>query len=132
MSTERRLAAVIATVAVLFLSLVYLPDVGHGFLKDDFAWVASAKRVSETPWRAFVADSTGTFFRPVVTLAFAADYLLYGLNPLVGVIDGFRWALLGASPPTVTLLESAVIACVMLVVGAGVFKRVERSFADVI
>jgi lipopolysaccharide transport system permease protein len=58
--------------------------------------------------------------------------LLYGLNPLVGVIDGFRWALLGASPPTVTLLESAVIACVMLAVGAGVFKRVERSFADVI
>lgn len=58
--------------------------------------------------------------------------LLYGLNPLVGVIDGFRWALLGAPPPTIALAESAVIASLMLVVGAAVFKRVERNFADVI
>jgi lipopolysaccharide transport system permease protein len=58
--------------------------------------------------------------------------LLYGLNPLVGVIDGFRWALLGAPLPTSALIESAVIASLMLVVGATVFKRVERSFADVI
>jgi lipopolysaccharide transport system permease protein len=58
--------------------------------------------------------------------------LLYGLNPLVGVIDGFRWALLGTPPPTITLIESVLIASVMLAVGVGVFKRVERSFADVI
>jgi lipopolysaccharide transport system permease protein len=58
--------------------------------------------------------------------------LLYGLNPMVGVIDGFRWALLGAPAPTTALLESAVVAILMLVGGAAVFKRVERSFADVI
>jgi lipopolysaccharide transport system permease protein len=58
--------------------------------------------------------------------------LLYGLNPLVGVIDGFRWAFLGAPYPTVSLIESGVVGCLMLIVGAAVFKRVERSFADVI
>ena len=58
--------------------------------------------------------------------------LLYGLNPLVGIVDGFRWALLGAPMPTVTLIESAVITVVAIIVGAAVFKRVERSFADVI
>ena len=57
---------------------------------------------------------------------------LYGLNPLVGVVDGFRWALLGAPPPMITLPESAVIGLLILLVGAAVFKRVERSFADVI
>ncbi len=58
--------------------------------------------------------------------------LVYGLNPMVGVIDGFRWALLGGPPPTTALAESVVVACLMLVLGAAVFKRVERSFADVI
>lgn len=58
--------------------------------------------------------------------------LLFGLNPLVGVIDGFRWALLGTPAPTTTLIESVVVASVMLAVGLFVFMRVERSFADVI
>jgi lipopolysaccharide transport system permease protein len=58
--------------------------------------------------------------------------LIYGLNPMVGVVDGFRWALLGTPAPTTTLLESVGIASLMLVIGALVFKRVERSFADVI
>ena len=58
--------------------------------------------------------------------------LLYGLNPIVGVIDGFRWALLGTPPPTTALIESAVFALLLLVAGAAVFQRVERNFADVI
>lgn len=58
--------------------------------------------------------------------------LLYGLNPLVGVIDGFRWALVGGQPPATTIIESAVIGLLMFIAGATVFKRVERSFADVI
>jgi lipopolysaccharide transport system permease protein len=57
---------------------------------------------------------------------------VYGLNPLVGVIDGFRWAFLGGAPPTVAVAESIVVGSLMLVVGTAVFKRVERSFADVI
>lgn len=58
--------------------------------------------------------------------------ILYNLNPMVGVIDGFRWALLGGAPPTLAIAEAAIVATAMLIVGAWVFRRVERSFADVV
>ena len=58
--------------------------------------------------------------------------LLYGLNPLVGIINGFRWALLGGALPAASIVEAAVVASAMLFVGASVFQRVERSFADVV
>jgi lipopolysaccharide transport system permease protein len=57
---------------------------------------------------------------------------VYGLNPMVGVVEGFRWALLGTAPPGPMLVVSAVVAAVMLVTGAAYFKRVERTFADLI
>jgi len=56
----------------------------------------------------------------------------YALNPMVGVIEGFRWAFLGGSPPTVALAESVVVGSLMLLGGAAIFGRVERTFADVI
>jgi len=57
----------------------------------------------------------------------------YALNPLVGIIDGFRWVLLGAGEfPAVSLSISLVIAVVLFVAGALVFQRVEQNFADVI
>lgn len=58
--------------------------------------------------------------------------LLYGLNPMVGIIEGFRWATLGGAAPIVPLLEAAVVSMALLLVGATVFQRIERSFADVI
>jgi lipopolysaccharide transport system permease protein len=58
--------------------------------------------------------------------------VVYALNPLVGVIDGFRWAFFGGPPPTTALILSVVVGSLMLLVGATVFKRVERNFADVI
>ncbi|MBN8639994.1 MAG: ABC transporter permease [Anaerolineae bacterium] len=57
---------------------------------------------------------------------------LYGLNPMVGVIEGFRWALLGATPPGALLGLSAVAAVVLLVTGALYFRRMEKNFADVV
>ncbi len=59
--------------------------------------------------------------------------LLYALNPMVGVIDGFRWALLGQgelSWPSVGI--AALVGIVVFFSGAFVFRRVERGFADVI
>jgi lipopolysaccharide transport system permease protein len=58
--------------------------------------------------------------------------LVYGLNPMVGVIDGFRWAIFGGAAPTATVVESVIVAGVLLVAAAIVFERVERSFADAI
>lgn len=57
----------------------------------------------------------------------------YALNPMVGVIDGFRWCLLGTGPaPTNSLAMSALIVAVLLASGTWYFRRAERSFADVI
>jgi len=57
---------------------------------------------------------------------------LYGINPMVGVIEGFRWALLGTTPPGPMLLVSAVAALLLLFSGAMYFRRMEKSFADVV
>ena len=58
---------------------------------------------------------------------------LYGLNPMVGVVEGFRWALLGTgSAPGFMLAVSVLATLVLLVTGAYFFRRIERTFADVI
>ena len=59
--------------------------------------------------------------------------LLYGLNPIAGVIEGFRWALLGkASPDLALIMASAGMVMALLIGGLVFFKRMERTFADVI
>ncbi len=58
--------------------------------------------------------------------------LIYGLNPMTGVIQGFRWALLGGSPPDQILLVSSIMVVLLLVSGLFYFRRMERSFADTI
>ena len=59
--------------------------------------------------------------------------ILYSLNPMVGVIEGFRWMLLGAQThPTPMIAVSAGIAVAALVWGACYFKRVEKTFADLV
>ena len=58
---------------------------------------------------------------------------IYGLNPMVGVVEGFRWGLLGTGrPPGIPLVVSTAAALVLVVSGAFFFRRVERTFADVI
>jgi lipopolysaccharide transport system permease protein len=59
--------------------------------------------------------------------------LLYALNPMVGVVEGFRWALLGAgTPPGPLLAVSTSIALIILVTGLFYFRRMERTFADMV
>jgi lipopolysaccharide transport system permease protein len=58
---------------------------------------------------------------------------LYGLNPMAGVVEGFRWALLGTSNEVgLLVLVSALVVGSLLVGGVVYFKRMEKSFADVI
>jgi lipopolysaccharide transport system permease protein len=57
---------------------------------------------------------------------------LYGLNPMVGVVEGFRWALLGTTPPGPMLALSSAMSIALLISGAYYFRRMERSFADVV
>ena len=58
--------------------------------------------------------------------------LLYGLNPMTGVVEGFRWALLGKGDVSTLLWLSAGIVVLLLVTGLTYFRRMETSFADVI
>ena len=57
---------------------------------------------------------------------------LYGLNPMVGVVEGFRWAMLGTNPPQAMIFLSAVISIALFVSGLVYFNRTEKTFADII
>jgi lipopolysaccharide transport system permease protein len=58
---------------------------------------------------------------------------LYSLNPLVGVIDGFRWAMLGQSAPDWTILAvSSSVILLLFITGLYYFRKVEQTFADII
>ena len=57
---------------------------------------------------------------------------VYSLNPMVGVIEGFRWAVLGSTPPSVLVVPSIFVTGVLLATGLFFFRRTEASFADVI
>jgi len=58
---------------------------------------------------------------------------LYGLNPMAGVIEGFRWALLGKSAPDFSMMVISLAAvCLILFTGLLYFKRMEKSFADIV
>jgi lipopolysaccharide transport system permease protein len=58
---------------------------------------------------------------------------LYGINPMVGVIEGFRWALLGTdTAPGPIIILSSIVALALLVGGAFYFRRMEKTFADVV
>jgi lipopolysaccharide transport system permease protein len=58
---------------------------------------------------------------------------LYGLNPMVGVVEGFRWGLLGTdTAPGPIIAASSLMALAILISGAFYFRRVEKTFADVV
>ncbi len=58
---------------------------------------------------------------------------LYGLNPIAGVVDGFRWALLGTvQAPGPSIIISICATLTVLITGLIYFRRLERTFADVV
>ena len=58
--------------------------------------------------------------------------VIYALNPLAGLIQGFRWSLIRGPAPDSMLLISIVTISILLVTGIYYFRRVEKTFADVI
>ncbi len=59
--------------------------------------------------------------------------VVYGLNPMAGVVEGFRWALLNTdTPPGPMLAVSTITSLVLLLSGAYYFRRMEKTFADVV
>jgi lipopolysaccharide transport system permease protein len=77
----------------------------------------------------------GLFASPVVypaSLVPEPVRFLYGLNPMAGVIEGFRWALLGTQIPGTMILVSVGMVVALLVSGAFYFRRMEQYYADVV
>jgi lipopolysaccharide transport system permease protein len=76
------------------------------------------------------------FASPVVYSAISLHQpwrVLYALNPMVGVINGFRWSILGVAPaPGLTTVLSLVVGAAMLLVGAAYLRAVDQSMPDVI
>ena len=59
--------------------------------------------------------------------------MLYALNPMAGVVEGFRWALLGTgNAPGAMLAVSAVVTALLVISGAYFFRYSERTFADMV
>jgi lipopolysaccharide transport system permease protein len=116
----------------VFLLLAVLPSLGIGY------WLA-ALNVKYRDFRYIVPFIVqfGLYISPV---GFSSDVigdkwrLFYSLNPMVGVIDGFRWALLGSDVELYLpgLLLSIVIAVLSFWGGVWYFFRTEREFADII
>jgi hypothetical protein len=100
--------------------VIYLPDLGHGFLKDDFVWILSSRSVDLSDVVALFKANVG-FYRPLVSLTFAADYGLWGIRPFgygltnLAVFSGCAVLLYGLArrftlPPAAALLTTAVWA----------------------
>ncbi|MFA6362456.1 ABC transporter permease [Methanoregula sp.] len=77
----------------------------------------------------------GMFASPVVYASSLVPESLrvwYGLNPMAGVIEGFRWALLGSGTPSAMVLVSVGMVIVLLVSGMFYFRRMEQYYADIV
>jgi lipopolysaccharide transport system permease protein len=77
----------------------------------------------------------GMYASPVVyasSLVPASLRVWYGLNPMAGVIEGFRWALLGTGTPSAMVLVSVGMVIVLLVSGMFYFRRMEQYYADIV
>lgn len=61
--------------------LAYAPDIGHGFVKDDFGWIYHSRLSDAASWRNVLLGSTG-FYRPVVSLSFGLNEAAFGTWPL--------------------------------------------------
>ena len=69
---------------------------------------------------------------PIETIPGGIWRTLYGLNPMVGVVQGFRWALFGGSPPDLTMLISTCVVLILFISGLYYFRRMEKTFADIV
>ena len=113
------------------LVLAFVTALGVGF------WL-SALNVEYRDVRHVIPFIT-QFWLFVTPIAYPSSLLhepwrtVYGVNPMVGVVEGFRWALLGRGHPPGPMFAVSVLAAVLIMVtGAFYFRRMEKTFADLI
>jgi lipopolysaccharide transport system permease protein len=117
---------------VLFIFIAFVAAMGAGL------WIA-ALNVKYRDFRYIIpfVVQFGLYVSPVgfsSTVVPEQWRLLYSINPMVGVIDGFRWAILGGNTQLYWpgLLLSLFLVLVILVTGISYFRKTEKSFADII
>ena len=115
----------------LFILLIFITALGVGL------WL-SALNVQFRDVRYTVPFLT-QFWLFATPIAYPSSLLsepwrtLYGINPMVGLVEGFRWALLGTdTAPGPIIIVSSLVAVTLLVGGAFYFRRIEKTFADVV
>ena len=102
--------AVLPIACALFIVAVYFPDLGRGFVKDDFTWIRAARAAFAHPVTLIRQPDAG-FYRPVVTIAFAFDYAVHGWVP-----RGYGWT-------NLALALSGAVAVAVLAITLGVSRR---------
>jgi lipopolysaccharide transport system permease protein len=122
---------VAALTVPLFLLLAYAATLAAGL------WLAAANvKYRDINYVIPVLVQFWLFLTPVAypaSLVPGVWRTLYGLNPMTGVVEGFRWALLGTgTPETGVVLASTAVAVLLLLTGLLYFRRMEREFADVV
>jgi lipopolysaccharide transport system permease protein len=120
-----------AVATPVFLGMALMTALGVGL------WLSALNvRYKDVPYTVPFLTQLWLFASPViypVTLVPARWHWLLALNPMTGVIDGFRWAVLGRGVPHYSVFAtSAAVGFALVVGGLWYFKRVERRFADVI
>lgn len=113
-----------------FVLMVFAASLGAGM------WVA-ALMVKYRDFRFIVpfVVQFGLYISPVgfqSSVVPTRFLLLYALNPMVGIIDGFRWCILGSSIYWPSIAITIVEVTLLLVTGIWYFRRTERTFADII
>lgn len=115
----------------LFLLMAMVTALGVGL------WLSALNvRYRDVRYTVSFLTQIWFFITPVVypsSLLSEKSQIFYGLNPMVGVVEGFRWALLGQkSPYSPMLITSIMVALLLLVTGSFYFRRMEKTFADVV
>lgn len=141
---------VVAFIMLLLMMLYYgVVPTAHIFWLPLFLLLAFISAIGVSLWLSamnvqfrdirFVLPFLTQFWLFATPIAYPSSLLdepwrtLYGINPMVGVVEGFRWALLGAdTAPGPIVIVSALTALVLLVSGAYYFRRMEKNFADVV
>ena len=116
----------------LFLLLALITSIGIGL------WLAALN----VQYRdvGYVTPFLTQFWMFITPIAYGASMVpqkwqfLYSLNPMTGVVEGFRWALLGTSQgaPGTQLVISFAVSMILLLTGLLYFRRMERTFADMV
>lgn len=117
----------------IFLLIAYITALGVGL------WLSALNvHFRDVRFAVPFLIQTWLFLTPVIYPITAIENptvrAIYNLNPMSGVVEGFRWALLGEyAPPEIgALVASTIGAVVVLITGVFIFRRMEKTFADVV